>query len=309
MKIESVSYSKLVPGCVVLGQISQISALELALSLPNNITGYVPITNITPLITSQLSAQVEDNSDEEDEDVEMDEENEGKIPELSQLFQVGSWLRAVVVSTETESKKKRVELTIEPSKVNDLLDDEDLGAGMAIQGFVHSIEDHGLIMNIGQDKDVSGFISKKELSHSNIDFEHIRVGAVLLLTILSKSSNGRTLTLTASPLAKKIPVIATISSPENLISGILVEALISEVRSTGLVTKIFGHIDGTVDFIHCGLLDGASLSDKFKPGQKVKARVISTIVSSSEDSIKVALSLLDHVVGFLHHKVPYMGCL
>ncbi|ODQ65143.1 nucleic acid-binding protein [Nadsonia fulvescens var. elongata DSM 6958] len=293
-KIEGLSFSRLIPGTLVLGQVHQINTLDITLSLPNNLVGFVPVTNIS----TKISESLENDSDSEDED----EEKESPMPELRSLFKIGQWLRAIVVESgelETQGKekktKKRIELSIEPEKVNNKIDAEDLSAGAVVQASVTSVEDHGCIMEISPASSVSGFISRKELENSGFTIDNMKVGQVLLLSVLSKSSNGRTLTLTSSHTAKRIPFISSVNSVDSLVPGVMVEPIITEIRSNGLVLKVLGLIDGTIDLFQTGLQDSSSLKDKFKEGEKIKARVLATL-PSTEDNKKVVLSVVPHVV-------------
>ncbi len=238
--------------------------------------------------------KLEESEDEDDKS----EENELELPELSSLFSIGQWVRAVIVSTEREQKeskkmKKRIELSIEPSKVNGTIEDNEMAPGTLLQTSIQSLEDHGAILDTGFEG-ITSFISKKELTLANFDFDSLIVGQPLLVTVISKPSNGRTVTATVLHTSKKAKLLSTISSVESVIPGLLVEALITEVRSKGLVTKIFGLVDGTIDLFQLGCLNEEDLSSKFKVGQKIKARIIANFPLS--ETKKVALSLLPHVV-------------
>lgn len=263
------------------------------MSLPNNLTGFVPITKIS----SQFSALLEKaNNDEDDksDSEEEEEEDEKDIPELSKLFYIGQWLRAVV-EPGSDKLKKRIELSIEPEKVNEKIDSDDYVPGMALQASVKSVEDHGVIMDINSD-DKTGFISKKELQFTNLKMEDLVVGQVGFFTVISKSTNGKTLTLTASPLSTKVPIISSLNASQSLIAGILVEAEVKEVRSSGILTSVLEFANGTIDGLHSGAVDGTELANKFKEGDKIKARVTST-VSVDEERDRVTLSVLPHILG------------
>lgn len=285
---ESLALKRLVAGTVVLAQISRISNLELVVSLPNSILGYVPITNISKTFSAALEQAA--GSDEESEDD--DEEN---IPKLSECFKVGQWLRALIVSTTTDEGKKRLELSIDPQQVNESIDEADIVPGIAIQAAVTSVEDHGLVMDFAHPK-ISGFISKKELSFVNVDGAAAVPGQVLLLTIISKSSNGRTVTLTGSSLHKKVPTLEAVKSIKSVTAGVLVEGEIIDVRGSGIIIRLYEHLTGTIDRFHSGHNDSAeSLTTFYKEGDSIKARVISTLPHLDDN--QVALSVLPHVMG------------
>lgn len=70
-RVEGLSYRRLVPGSIVLGQITQITSRDIALALPNNLTGYVPITAISDSLDRKIEKllnvdQEEDDNEEED---------------------------------------------------------------------------------------------------------------------------------------------------------------------------------------------------------------------------------------------------
>ena len=115
-----------------------------------------------------------------------------------------------------------------------------------LQCSVKSIEDHGIILDTGK-QEYSGFISNKELTNAQIDVNTIVPGLVILCSIASKPS-GRTINLK--------PTTATISAKENhsfnnfinrfYTTRVIVDALINDVTENGLVTKVYGLVDGTI---------------------------------------------------------------
>ncbi|KAK9239989.1 hypothetical protein V1525DRAFT_396537 [Lipomyces kononenkoae] len=303
IKIEGLTFKKLVPGTLVLGQVSQINLYDIALSLPNNLTGYIPITNISEQISTKLDAIEQESDDvssasdgeENGEDKSNKKINEDQIPDLKSLFRVGQWLRAIVTERQSGSgdngKKKHIELSIKPEAVNSFIDTEDLTKGISLQASVKSLEDHGVSLDVGL-PEISGFISNKELEYANYRPGQVVEGQTLLLTILNKSANGRTVTLSATAFAKHLPAVSVIQNIDSLLPGTLVEFIPSQVSPGGLAGQVAGLNVATVDFFHAGLYD--SSSDKYKAGQKIKARVISYLPSADEK--KLRLSLLSHVV-------------
>ncbi|KAK9471978.1 uncharacterized protein V1510DRAFT_418923 [Dipodascopsis tothii] len=312
IKIEGLSYKRLVPGTVVLGQVAEINAFDLALSLPNSITGFVPITSISAGVSAQVDALAEDSEDEEaadsdgngsgDDADESDAESDAAAPaavgkrsgavDLKAIFAVGQWLRAVVVAGDG-AKKKHIELSVAPSQVNATIAAEDLVKGLAVQASVQSVEDHGAILDLGFDS-ISGFISKRELEFGGYALDALAEGQVMLLTVLSKSSNGRTVTLTATAVAKKLPAVQTVANVDSVLPGTLVEVLVTQVSGLGVAGRFSGLVDATVDYFHLNEYDSDAIKAKFKDGQKLRARVTSYLPSA--DTKKLRLSLLPHVV-------------
>lgn len=125
----------------------------MVVSLPNQLLAHVPITNISPEYTARLEASG-DTSDEEEEDSEEEQDSEAEegakstkgpgLPGLASLFSEGQWVSAVVVASKSQDSKiklggregdenvrasRRIELSLEPEKVNEGVAKGDLKAG------------------------------------------------------------------------------------------------------------------------------------------------------------------------------------
>jgi len=182
---------------LVLGQVSQINDHDIALSLPNNLTGYVPITSVSDKLTERIEAiAADDDTDEEDE-------NQDDV-DLQKLFKIGQYLRAYVVSTSDDSDsastmkgKRRIELSLKPQQSNAAISPENIIVNSTLMASVISVEDHGIIMDLGlQAPDMRGFVSSKEIGYG-IELSSIEEGAVFLCMVTGLSSNGKTVKLTA----------------------------------------------------------------------------------------------------------------
>ncbi|KAJ3741064.1 hypothetical protein EV360DRAFT_12670, partial [Lentinula raphanica] len=135
---------------------------------------------------------------DEGEDVEESgDEGEGsasrsKIPELSELFHVGQYVRTTVTllhvpgttdvtglgksRDETLRASRRVELSLNPEQVNDGVQKSDLKAGYTLSVSVKNIEDHGYLLDIGI-PDASGFLAFKD--HKSENPPKLRIGQLL----------------------------------------------------------------------------------------------------------------------------------
>jgi len=144
----------------IFGQITAILPLSLIISLPNLLFAHVPITNISREFTEQLERE-EDNfnleSDESDED-EGERSPKNLLPDLTDLFSIGQYVRAVVSAVHPpgtndtsgigrsrdaiNKASKRIELSLAPDQVNSGLQKSALK-----QGFVSTATFHytGLI--------------------------------------------------------------------------------------------------------------------------------------------------------------------
>lgn len=290
VRVENFTFKNLIPGTLVLGKIKSIGRLDLTIAIGDNLVGYVPITSTSEEIRNQVEtfAKQEENDDIEEEDD--DDKNviitgtmqSKAFPTLSDIFQVGQYLDAQV--SESEDHKKRIQLTIEPQVLNKNLEEEDFISGNIIQGSVRSIEDHGVILNIG--KPINGFISNKDLKRLKLSPV---VGQVLLTTILNKDAR----VLTLKPIDGSKNTIKTISSVDAIRPGIIVDALVSEIIKTGIITRVFGLVDGTINLSNTNELDFKTLQHKYGVGNNIKARVAAVLLKGGTK--KLMLSLLPQI--------------
>ena len=119
----------------ILCQIVSVEPLSLVVSLPNQLFGHIPITQISSEFTTLLE-KIEEGVDEEDEESgsEGDTSKQQRIPDLVDIFRPGKYLRAVVTDVHapgitdnfgvsrpkdgSQRVSRRVELSIEPHRVN-----------------------------------------------------------------------------------------------------------------------------------------------------------------------------------------------
>lgn len=130
----------------VFGQIVSVQPLALIVSLPNQLLGHVPITQISSTLTSLLETMDEDEPPSDDDDSGDEEEHKGsRVPDLFNIFTPGQYVRAVVTAVhaagstdvlgigktrdETVKASRRVELSLSPDKVNNGVQRGDLQAG------------------------------------------------------------------------------------------------------------------------------------------------------------------------------------
>ena len=228
----------------ILCQIVSVEPLFLIVSLPNQLFGHIPITRISSEFTTLLE-KVDESADEEDEESEGEAEDatsksQHRVPDLADIFTPGRYLRAVVTEVHapgtTESfglgrpkdgsqrVSRRVELSIEPHKVNGGIVVKDLTPGFVspttsytsvstqriletLSAAVKSVEDHGYILDTGI-LDVSGFLSFKETG--KITEVKYRVGQVVDVYVLKLSSNRKTCSFGVAP--KKL-IASSVSEP------------------------------------------------------------------------------------------------
>lgn len=286
---------------MVLGQVSSINAHDIGLSLPNNLTGYVPLTAVSTGLEKKIEKLL--NEDEKDED--SDEEEDGL--DLKNYFYLGQYLRAYVVSVGTNSaeassrSKKRIELAVDPRQANAGLSKSDLIENTAVQASVVSVEDHGLVMDLGiEGSDIKAFMSSKEIDRK-VEYSSIKEGAVILCMVTGQNASGNVVKLSAN-LRNTGSIIKShylTSAPtiNSFLPGTAAEILLMDVSPSGMVGKIMGMLDTTVDLVQSGANSiKEDLTKKYRSGTKVKGRLVCTFPAS--DPFKVGFSLLDHVLKF-----------
>jgi rRNA biogenesis protein RRP5 len=241
-------------------------------------------------------AETKSNSSSED----------GDDIDLDAMFYIGQYLRAYVVSTsdtnETKNKetaKRRIELSLHPQQANSGLTAKELVPHSMVMASVTSIEDHGLIMDLGlKQAGIGGFMSSKEIDQ-HISISDLQEGSVFLCMITGLSSNGKIVKLSADVQKfanpKKLNYLVEAPTVDAFLPGTAVELLVTDITPRGLAGKVMGMLDVTADLIHSGLGSiGKDLDKKYKIGSKVKGRVIFALPNI--EPRKIGISLLDHVM-------------
>lgn len=250
---------------------------------------------------------IEDDSDSEEEvekeegaaevkkeKQEKSESKEDDATNLSKYFSVGQYVRAYVTKcgeTSTTAKsaaehtkhRKHIELSLQPTLANSGVTKNELVVGCALQASVTSVEDHGLIMDLGlEDSSISGFISSNEIGQG-MSLSDIQEGQVMLCKILGLSSTGKIIKLSGDvgkPVGAKAAKggagwkgglwVSEAPTIDAFTPGTGVELLVTEVgQSGGLSGKIMGMVDGTVNFFHAGGWESTALEERVKEGNKV----------------------------------------
>jgi rRNA biogenesis protein RRP5 len=288
---------------MVLGQVTELTDQNIVLSLPNNLVGYVPITTISDKLTARLEklAQEDDEEDAGNADSE-----DAEDVDLKNMFFAGQYLRAYVTATTEDAlangitkTKKRIELSIHPKLVNRGIEKSNLVANSMIQASVVSNEDHGLVMDMGlEDAQLKGFLSKSELG-SQIKHAKVQEGAVFMCLVSGLNPDGRIVKLSADQAKagnlKKSNILTKAPTIDVFLPGTAVEMLVLDSTPNTITGKVMGLVDATADIIHSGAAEkGEDVSEKYKIGSKVNARMIFTCPDS--DPKKVGISLLEHVV-------------
>ncbi|KAL1957377.1 hypothetical protein VTO42DRAFT_6057 [Malbranchea cinnamomea] len=302
VKIEGLNFKRIVPGSKILGQVSAIGTQDVAIALPNNLTGYVPWRSISQRLTERIEGLLNREDKESDEEQDTDDDDQF---DLKHYLQVGQYLRVLVASTTSDSAnskgKKHLELSITPQDANSGLSKSDMVVNSTVQAAVLSVEDHGLVMDLGlEDKGTRGFMSSKELP-PGLKPSQIKEGAVFLCIVTGHNASGTVVKLSANlqnaGSIKKSHFLSNAPTINTFLPGTAAEILLTEVTAVGMAGKIMGMLDTTVDLVHSGSADGQiDLTKKYHTGAKIRGRIISTYPTA--DPLKVGFSLLDHVLKF-----------
>lgn len=260
----------------MLGSISAITNSGLSLSLPNNLTGSVDFSNISDPYTAALGSVMDVDSDSEGAS---DAGDATEALDIHKHYEVGQYLRSVVVSTVDEPAnstapakgKKRIALSINPRDANAGLTRKSTVVGCTIQAAVMSLEDHGLIMDIGSGQGFTGFLPYSDASKPK---SSIFVGQVLLCIVVSIADGSKTVKLSAkvseyaSGKSKVAPWLKDAPSIDTFLPGTGVEVLVTEVgRNGGLAGKLMGSVDAVSDFMH----SAGWLGKKTEAGKTVRS--------------------------------------
>ncbi|KAH8910006.1 nucleic acid-binding protein [Coniochaeta sp. PMI_546] len=298
-KVESLNYKRLVKGSLVLGQVSAINPLDIALSLPNNIVGHVSITSISEALTARIqeSAMNDDAASTEDAD---DESND---IDLNALFEIGQYVRAAVVSTTDDSAptsgkaKRHIELSLRPELANSGLSAQDVVQNCTVMASVASVEDHGFVMDLGIADSDRGFLPKKKLD-KGIPEERLQPGAVVLCLVTGKKGKITQLSTLRSDIRSIKNDPSTATTINTFLPGTVADVLITDVSARGIVGKVMGHLDVTADLVHSGAGPyGIDLEEKYKAGSRLKARIICTFPAAKNP--KLGISVLPHVLSLV----------
>lgn len=302
--IDHLTFRNLPVGTLVLGRISKVNKHDLCVALSDNLCGFVTLPNISEPFTKLLedideSMESDKEASDDESDAEYDNDDDDQkssqaqaaklkdLPDLNNFFTQGQWLRCSVHSNsaldKNSKKQKRIELSIEPSATNQLIE-EDLARNCTIQCAVKSIEDHGAILDVGMDG-ITGFISKKEYE----SLPNFAPGTVFLANVAKKS--GRTVTVNFEFKNKKSKV-SQISSVDAVIPGQAVDFLCQKKTSNGVIGKVFGLVDGFLNISQQATFYTDSKSDQAYPiGSNTRVRIIASLKNKSGDKFVILSDL------------------
>ncbi|XP_021101261.1 protein RRP5 homolog isoform X2 [Heterocephalus glaber] len=262
-KLEILSVESLCEGMRILGCVKEVNELELVISLPNGLQGFVQVTEICDAYTKKLNEQV------------AQEEPLKDLLRLPELFSPGMLVRCVVSSVSiTERGKKSVKLSLNPKNVNRVLSAEALKPGMLLTGTVSSLEDHGYLVDIGV-VGTRAFLplqKAQEYIRQKNKGAKLKVGQYLNCIIEEVKSSGgvASLSIEQSAISTAIATQEQNWSLNNLLPGLVVKAQVQKVTQFGLTLNFLTFFTGLVDFMH---LDSKKVGTYFS-NQAVRACIL-----------------------------------
>ncbi|KAM9012126.1 protein RRP5 homolog isoform 1-T3 [Ara ararauna] len=262
--IEPLMIEALCEGMLLLGCIKEVTDYELVVSLPNGVSGFVPVTQISDAYSKLLSNQVAQGELVED------------LNSLVDLYSPGTLVRCIVTTVEKSADGRRsIKLSIDPKKVNKGLNASALASGMLLSGFVSSVEDHGYLIDIG----VSGtnaFLPRQKAQNYIKTVKRgsdLKIGQNLNCVIVEIKNEGRVvlLSIDRSEVASSLATERQNWSLSNLLPGLVVKARVQKVAPLGIKLSFLSFFTGIVDFMHMD----PEKSTSYSPDQVVKACIIS----------------------------------
>ncbi|NWR74973.1 RRP5 protein, partial [Centropus unirufus] len=258
-----------------LGCIKEVSDYELVISLPNGLTGFVPVTQISEAYSKMLSKEVAEGEFLED------------LHSLSDMYSPGTLVRCIVTSAEKNADGRRsIKLSIDPKKVNKGLKSSALASGMLLSGFVSSVEDHGYLIDIGVNG-THAFLPHQKAQKRGSD---LKVGQNLSCVIVEVKNEGRVVRVSVD----RTEVAASLATREqnwtlsNLLPGLVVKAQVQKVAPHGIVLTFLSSFTGIVDIIHTD----PEKSMSYSPDQVVKACILSVHPTSKVVRLTLRQSFL-----------------
>ncbi|XP_064000521.1 protein RRP5 homolog [Pogoniulus pusillus] len=264
LNVEPLTVQAICEGMLLLGCIKEVSDYELVVSLPNGLSGFVPVTQISDAYSKMLSEEVAQGELLED------------LNSLSDLYSPGMLVRCIVTSVEKSADGRRsIKLSINPKMVNKGLNTSALAQGMLLSGFVASVEDHGYLIDIG----VSGahaFLPRQKAQNYVKAVKKgpdLKIGQNLNCVIVEVKNMGRVvrLSIDRSEVAASLATERQNWTLSNLLPGLVVKARVQKVAPCGLKMTFLSSFTGIVDFMHMD----PEKSMNYSPDQVMKACIIS----------------------------------
>jgi len=219
---------------LLLGVVKEVREAEALIALPNNLSGWVEVDQVS----DELESLIEESLEDED----------AEPPALSDYLWTGLSVRCMVLNTavvsgsgkQSSSHHKHINVSVKPSIVNRGLSVGSVHVGMSLYGSVSSVEEHGYAISLGS-RELSAFLPFKEAGDKN---GKLKVGQLVegRVSKLQKGSKLAVLSLVPAEESEKAGKGAVTkevddASIDALQPGMLVQCSIAKVLESGLVVR------------------------------------------------------------------------
>lgn len=256
---------KLSTGQLLLGAIREITDIDLVVSLPNQLTGYVSITEVSPLLSALLerAAQSDNDSTTDSNSDHLTEELD--IPSLQSFFHIGQIVPVVIIELTSSTMnqndkktKKRIDLSMNPELVNKGVQRDNLCIGATLSCQVTSCEDHGLVLNSGL-KETNFFMPTEPATITRSFIP----GQLLQCIIIQVDSTKRNVKVALK--ADNHSVFEVITPMIDLIvPGLTVDCRIDSLTERGLIVTIGDLFEASISMLHTNHLPVSTYKVKQK---------------------------------------------
>ncbi|KAI9206531.1 uncharacterized protein BJ171DRAFT_422163 [Polychytrium aggregatum] len=260
--VDGLNFRKISVGMTIMGCIKEINELDMVVSLPNQLSGFVSITEVSSVFASNIEKATLDDKDDEDEG----KDDDSGIPDLKSLYAVGQVVLCSVISVSHSSEKdektktrNRIELSLRPELVNADFAASTLTENMTLTAMVKSKEDHGYVLSFGIDG-IVGFLRNMDLGSGNR-----RPRAFKTVSAGKARSSVRN--------ADAFLVMSAVQ----LRAGTLVDCKVKSILKNGIQVSFLEFFEGTIEMAHLPTFvedPDTDLKALFRDSQKIQARIL-----------------------------------
>eukprot|EP00850_Spirogloea_muscicola_P013563 SM000092S24531 [mRNA] locus=s92:547777:562774:- [translate_table: standard] len=307
----------LTAGTKVLGVVTDVQAWGLSVALPGGLRGHVGALEALDVPASeelkQARTKLRKGADSaaakapEANEAARDDEWENAPPALDELFSIGQLVACVVraqLGPEDVAKKKRAELSLRLSLVNNGFSAETAHEGMVVTACVKSVEDHGCVLTFGP-PDVSGFLPHEAQTSNGESAEGTaeprKVGQLIPCLVSSVDKVRKLVMVSTDTQAAATTTMREYDglTLDSLVPGALVNARVKAVLNDGLLLTFLTYFTGTLrarilyvqaDTKRVGLTLNHDIVEGKPPAQ---------VVQVGEVFEKAVIRRIDPVVGML----------
>ncbi|CEG39975.1 rrna biogenesis protein rrp5 [Plasmopara halstedii] len=284
-----ITYKNLHKGMLLLGCVRQITdGQDLMISLPNKLNGTVAL--------SECSDEFYEYHRKHGKVTSQPNDDKEQLQPLSALFTIGQFVPCVVLATAKVAKHKQIHLSLRTSLVHAELSPSSVSKGTALHATVSSVEDHGVIVNVGV-RGVHAFVPRNEITTL------VHKGQHLFVSVLSMNSHTKTATVTAHRShVVKVVTRGDSYTLKQLVPGMLLNVRVTDILENGLSVTFLTYFTATVEQNHMSFPCERGWQESYRKGMKARARIIGIDYITK----KITLSMAPHVVHLLVPESPFL---